>query len=110
MDRAWIGFGRILLFLGFGIAVLRRGWLQRRSKNQRSAAEDYGLLFGSALILTLVLLAAIYWSVTRNVDVSGVSKYGVLLLLFLVAGALTYGSNRILGKKKNAIRKRHTEK
>jgi len=103
MDRAWFGFAKILFFLGFGIAVLVKGWRSRRARHDRSAGEDYLLLLGSGLVLTLILVVIIYWSVSKGSDGGPTERYLVFVFLLLLAAGLTYGSNRILrhkGKRK----------
>jgi|HubBroStandDraft_2_1064218.scaffolds.fasta_scaffold00932_13 hypothetical protein len=47
MDRAWFDFVRLLFFVGFGIAVLVKGWKSKKACHDRSAGEDYLLLLGS---------------------------------------------------------------
>jgi len=100
MDRAWVGFARMLLFLGLGIAVLVKGWRLRRTSHEKSVGEDYLLLVVSGLVVAVVLVATVYWT-TR-----GGSKYGpvyegaVLVFLLILAAVLAYGSNRLLRHKK----------
>jgi hypothetical protein len=96
MDRAWFGFARLLFFVGFGIAVLVRGWKGRRARRDRSTGEDYLLLLGSGLFLTLAFLAIIYWSVSRGFDGGPAQRFLVFAFLLLLAAGLTYSSNRIL--------------
>jgi hypothetical protein len=47
MDRAWFDFVRLLFFVGFGIAVLVKGWKSKKACHDRFAGEDYLLLLGS---------------------------------------------------------------
>ena len=98
MDGAWFGFVRFLFFVGFGIAVLVKGWKSRKARHDRSAGEDYLLLLGSGLVLTLVL-GVIYWSVSTGSDGGPAERYLVITFLILLGGGLTYGSNRILRHK-----------
>jgi peptidoglycan/LPS O-acetylase OafA/YrhL len=100
MDRAWFGFAKIIFFLGFGIAVLVKGWKSRKARHDRSAGEDYLLLLGSGLVLTLILVVIIYWSVSSGSDGGPTERYLVIAFLLLLAAGLTYGSNRILRQKR----------
>jgi hypothetical protein len=100
MDSAWFGFARLLFFVGFGIAALVKGWRMRRARHDRSAGEDYLLLLGSGLVLTLVLMVIIYWSVSKGSDGGPTERYLVIAFLLLLAAGLTYGSNRILRQKR----------
>jgi len=98
MDRFWFGFARLLFFVGFGIAVLVKGWKSRKARHDRSAGVDYLLLLGSGLVLTL-LGVIIYWSVSTGSDGRPAERYLVITFLILLGGGLTYGSNRILRHK-----------
>ena len=99
MDRFWFDFARLLFFVGFGIAVLVKGWKSRKARHDRSAGEDYLLLLGSGLVLTLILGVIIYWSVSTGSDGGLPERYLVITFLILLGGGLTYGSNRILRHK-----------
>ncbi len=86
MDRFWFGFARLLFFVGFGIAVLVKGWKTRKARHDRSAGEDYLLLLCSGLVLTLVLAVIIYWSVSTGSDGGPAERY----LIAFNAGGRTH--------------------
>jgi drug/metabolite transporter (DMT)-like permease len=99
MDGAWFGFVRLLFFVGFGIAVLVKGWKSRKARHDRSSGEDYLLLLGSGLVLALSFFAIIYLSLSKGSGGGTAERYLGFVLLLLLAAGLTYGSNRIVRHK-----------
>ncbi len=98
MSRAWVGFARMLLFVGFGIAVLAQGWKRRHARREKSVSQDYLLLIGSAIVLATILIATLFWTVSNRVD-ERPWKYLFIGLLLTIGAGLTYVSNRVLRSK-----------
>jgi hypothetical protein len=96
MDHAWTGFVPMLAFIGFGAVILIGGWKARRARHDKEVGEDYLLLALSGLTLTAVFLALIFLAASKRIHLG----VWMLLLIFLLGGALTYGSNRIVRGRK----------
>jgi hypothetical protein len=103
MNRGWLGLGRVVLILGAGIAVAIRNRKARHARGDVSTVKDELLLLGSGLLLALILMAGIFWVELRE---DPVERIAVVFVFLLSAAGLTYGSNRILQRKKDAKRKK----
>jgi hypothetical protein len=70
-----------------------------------AAGEDYLFLIASALILVTVFAGMIYWRIASGSKDGIAEKWLMLIFLFLLAGALTYVSNRMVRDRSKGKRR-----
>jgi len=99
MDRAWLGGIRVLLILIVGIATIVSGWKARRARHEKKIAKDYILLFVSGLILTAAIIGVVIWDVLYGVKLNANGRYLIMFVVLGLGGALTYFSNRMIGRR-----------